>query len=117
MKLYTRIFELTKGPEISKDFKFKYQILASAGSVMDNIAEGHERDSRLEYINHLSIAKGSAGETMSQILRGVINGYWNQQTANQLVIDYRKLTARIANLIQYLNNAELKGLKFKDRTK
>lgn len=66
-RLCKEVFNLTnKGPFL-KDFKFRDQIRSSSGSIMDNIAEGFERSSRLEFVNFLSIAKGSAGETRSQL--------------------------------------------------
>jgi four helix bundle protein len=39
-KLSLKIFKLTETGAASKDFKFRDQIRSSAGSVMDNIAEG-----------------------------------------------------------------------------
>ncbi len=50
---------------LSKDYRLKERVNASSGSIMDNIAEGFERGGKLEFINFLSIAKGSAGEVKS----------------------------------------------------
>lgn len=52
--LYQKIIGPTKRGELSKNFRLCSQIKEAAGSVMDNIAEGFKRDSRLEFINHLS---------------------------------------------------------------
>lgn len=82
---------------------------------MDNIAEGFERDSRLEFVNFLSISKGSAGEVRSQLHRGFDMGYWNENEFNELHNEYKVLASHIANFIKYLNNSAIKGQKFKDR--
>jgi four helix bundle protein len=44
--------------KIKKEFRFAEQMKSAAGSIMDNIAEGFERSSRLEFLNSLSISKG-----------------------------------------------------------
>jgi four helix bundle protein len=66
-KLFKKVIELAKEGPVCSDFRFKSQIRAAAGSIMDNIAEDFERDSRLEFINHLSYSKGSTGETRFQL--------------------------------------------------
>jgi four helix bundle protein len=43
------IYKLTQNGGFAKDFDLKNQINASAGSTMDNIAEGFERFSNKEF--------------------------------------------------------------------
>jgi four helix bundle protein len=63
--LSQKIYSLTFSEPIKSDFRFKDQIRGSAGSIMDNVAEGFERGSKLEFINALTTAKGEAGELKS----------------------------------------------------
>ncbi len=74
-RLSNVIFRLTFETDLNKEFRFKEQIKSSSGSVMDNIAEGFERDGNLEFRQFLSIAKGSAGEVRSQLYRVFDYGY------------------------------------------
>ncbi|MFY8090916.1 MAG: four helix bundle protein [Chitinophagaceae bacterium] len=97
------------------DFRFISQIISSSGSVMDNIAEGFERDSRLEFVNFLSFAKGSTGETRSQLVRGIDMEYWLENDVKELSVEFQNLAKDIANFIRYLNKSNIKGQKFKDR--
>jgi four helix bundle protein len=113
--LNKRILEITQRDSIKKDFRFYSQIRASAGSVMDNIAEGFERDSRLEFINHLSFSKGSCGEVQSQIFRAFDDKTISDEEQNELISEYKTLAKDIGNFIRYLNKSDIKGQKFAGR--
>ena len=43
-RLSRKIIEISENTDLKTDFRFKEQIKSAAGSVMDNIAEGFERD-------------------------------------------------------------------------
>ncbi|MEX2350491.1 MAG: four helix bundle protein [Flavobacteriaceae bacterium] len=111
-KLAVIIYKISVETDLKTDFKFKEQIKSSSGSVMDNIAEGFERDGNLEFRQFLSIAKGSAGEARSQVYRLFDYGYVDEQLFLQLKNDYEKLSGKIKNFITYLNKKEYKGNKF-----
>ena len=113
-RLSKEIIFISKNTDLNKDFKFNAQIKDSSGSVMDNIAEGFERNGNIEFRQFLSIAKGSAGETRSQLYRIFDNDYINEEKLNYLVIEYEKLSVKIHNFITYLNKKDFKGTKFID---
>jgi len=113
-KLSLRVFMLTETGPASKDFRFRDQIRSSAGSVMDNIAEGFERSGQFELVNFLSISKGSSGEVRSQLHRGIDQNYF-AESATELIKEYEKLASKISGFIKYLNQSEIKGQKFKGR--
>lgn len=114
-KLSKEIITISKNTELKNDFRLRDQIKSSAGSVMDNIAEGFERNGNREFIQFLSIAKASAGETRSQIYRVYDNNYIENDKMEELVIEYEKLSIKIHNFISYLNKNEFKGTKFMDK--
>lgn len=115
-ELSRQVYELTFKPPIASDFRLRDQMRGSSGSVMDNIAEGFDRGSRLEFVNSLSIAKGEVAELKSQFYRALDNNYYTQQLFDDLYSKADQLTKRITTLIIYLNSVTTKGQKFKNRS-
>ena len=111
-RLATEINKICIETELKTDYRFKDQIKASSGSVMDNIAEGFERNGNIEFRQFLSIAKGSAGETRSQLYRVLDFNYINQDKFNLLKNDLENLSGKINNFISYLNKKDFKGKSF-----
>jgi len=115
-KLYQKISKLAGKIKQNHDYRFADQMKSAAGSIMDNIAEGFERNSRLEFLNSLSISKGGSGELKSQLYRAIDDIYLNKIEFEELYEDTDKVSKKIANFVKYLNSSKIKGLKFKDRT-
>lgn len=113
--LYIEISTIAERLREKREFRFADQIKSAAGSVMDNIAEGFERSSRLEFINSLGISKGETGEIKSQLYRCLDNGIINAVEFHSLYEFADKLIKKIANFVRYLNNTNITGLKFKNR--
>ena len=115
--LSKKVFLLTKTEKLNKDFSLKDQMNRSSGSIMDNIAEGFGRGSRLEFIQFLSIASGSADELKSQLYRCRDRSYIDQGDFDELYNEAFILNKKINGFIKYLNTSLIKGTKFKERSK
>ena len=115
-ELSGKVYPLTFKEPISVDYRLKDQIRGSVGSIMDNISEGFERGSRLEFINSLTISKGETGELKSQLYRCLDNNYISKELFTELYNLADQLTKMITGFINYLNKFKFKGQKFKNRS-
>ena len=106
------IFEITSIEPFSKDFRFRDQIRSASGSIMDNIAEGFGRGGNKEFINFLSISKGSVDEVRSQSYRAFDFNYITKETLDNLIERTLKQTKKTTNFISYLRKSDRKGPKF-----
>ncbi|MBP9927354.1 MAG: four helix bundle protein [Cyclobacteriaceae bacterium] len=106
------IYLITQKDRFSKDFSLKDQINRSAGSTMDNIAEGFERGGNKEFVQFLYIAKGSCGELRSQLVRAVDRMYIDNDEFIKLNNEAIEISKQLSGFISYLKNSDLKGEKY-----
>jgi len=106
------IFEITSVGPFSADFKFRDQIRASSGSVMDNIAEGFDRGGNREFCQFLSISQGSTGEVRSQSYRAYDYKYIDDERLNELLERTDSLCRKTFNLMKHLKHSDIQGFKY-----
>lgn len=91
------------------------QMEGSAGSIMDNIAEGFERSGNREFLQFLYISKGSCGEFRSQLCRACDRNYITNDEFETLYSLSREVIVMLQKLIDYLEQSDYKGPKYKNR--
>jgi len=107
------IHRITEKDPFCRDYKLRDQIRSSSGSIMDNPAEGFERDGNKEFAQFLSIAKGSCGECRSQSYRAFDYNYITDDILQELISRTTKLSKKISRLISYLKESPITGTKFR----
>jgi four helix bundle protein len=84
-------------------FSLRDQILRSAISIPSNIAEGYERKSNKEFIQHLYIAKGSCSELRTQLYLCAKMEVLGDENVTLFLERSRNLSAMLMKLIQTRN--------------
>jgi len=111
--LCQEVHEIINSTPLEKDYRLRDQINDSSGSIMDNIAEGFERDGKKEFRQFLSISKGSCGECRSQLYRIYDRNYIKKQKFESMKEETILIGKKIGSFIKYLNNSDYQGVKYK----
>ncbi len=107
------IYDLSSQGDFAKDFTLVNQIRRSAISIMSNSAEGFESGGDKEFINFLSIAKGSCGETRSQIYIAFDRKYISREQFDSAHGKLTETGSLIGGFMNYLKESDLRRSKFK----
>jgi four helix bundle protein len=98
IELYGLAFHVVRGWPFEQK-KLASQSLASSDSVHRNIAEGYCRRTIREYLQHLNIALGSLGETLSGFIAYSRNGQIEASAFEQLDTLIFRLENRLLKLV------------------
>ncbi|MFH1777537.1 MAG: four helix bundle protein [Candidatus Omnitrophota bacterium] len=112
-QLTNKIYSLTNNSACAKDYGLRDQVRRAVVSIMSNIAEGYERSGTQEFIQFLSIAKGSCGEVRAQLYVIMDQRYCSGQEAEALIDECKKISIMLNNFIKYLKSTPYKGAKYK----
>ncbi len=107
------VFTFTERSPMCKNYKLRDQILASAGSAMDNIAEGFGRGNNKEFCLFLGISNGSAREVQSQLYRCRDFSYIDNDEFEKGYALVEEVTSKNSKLIAYMNKSEIRGVRYK----
>jgi four helix bundle protein len=101
IELYGLVFQVVRGWPFEQK-KLASQSIASADSVHRNIAEGYCRRTVREYLQHLNIALGSLGETLSGFIAYSQTGQVEPSNFEQLDTLIFRLENRLLKLVESL---------------
>ena len=105
MELVIDVYKITKQFPKSEMYGLCSQMQRCAVSVPSNIAEGHQRNSTPQFLQFISIARGSLGELETQIILAFRLEYLDKNTKEELL----NRVARVGRLI----GGMMKSLKAK----
>ena len=95
-------YRLAKKLPREETFALAGQIRRAAVSVPANIAEGHARHHTREFIQHLSIARGSLAELTTLLLIGEKLSYLTREELDEVEPIARELRMLFSGLVQSL---------------
>jgi four helix bundle protein len=100
LKVSKKVFILSAGGPLSREYSLKDQLRRSSLSVVSNIAEGFGRYGKKDFKHYLAIANGSANEVRAQLHLVKELGYVGSQEADELI----ELCGEVSRMIKGLRN-------------
>lgn len=104
MLLAESIYEITAYFPKEEQFGLTSQIRRAAVSVPSNIAEGHGRGTKKEFIYFLRVARGSAAEIQTQLVLAGRLSFLSADQAENLKNQYEEIKRMLGAIIVKLEN-------------
>lgn len=106
MVLVKEVYTLSKNLPKEELFALSSQMRRASVSIPSNIAEGNSRNTTKEYINFLSIARGSDSELWTQLLICKELGYLSEQQISLSVMLCEEISKILNIMITKLRDKE-----------
>jgi len=103
-ELTRRIYAVSGQKAFSRDYGLRNQIRRASVSIMSNIAEGFESETRPMFIHYLGHAKASAGEVRAQLYVALDIGYIDEDAFKALFDLAEKASRQISRFMTYLKS-------------
>lgn len=95
--LYKNIFSIFCN---FKDYSFKDQLFRATLSIMNNIAEGYDRETKKELKRFLYISRGSCAEVRSMLYLSLDFELNKKEEIKNCIISTKKISAMITSFIK-----------------
>ncbi|MDD2598647.1 MAG: four helix bundle protein [Kiritimatiellae bacterium] len=112
-ELTREVYGATKNIGFNHDYGLSNQIQRASVSIMSNIAEGFERGGNKEFINFLTIAKGSCGEVRAQLYVALDLKYITQDNFDRLCKLCSRISLMLYRLMEVLKKSSITGVRYK----
>jgi len=107
------IYKASNHGDFARDFGLRDQIRRAAVSIPSNIAEGFGRGGNREFLQFLSIAKGSLYELKTQLIIANEIGHLDNEIFIKMSNDSDEVGKMLTSFMNYLSNSDIKGIKYK----
>ena len=98
------IYNFTKRPDFSKDYRLSGQITGAAISVMNNICEGFDSRSNNEFVRFLTYSRRSCSEVQNCLYVALDQMYISEDEFQSIYNHGEKVRKIIDGLIRYLKD-------------
>lgn len=98
IELATNIFAVTKNYPKEQQYGLVSQIERSAVSIASNIAEGAGRKGKKEFVQFVSIARGSLFELETQLIISEQTGFINKEKLNYFIKEIDEIGKMLSGL-------------------
>jgi four helix bundle protein len=105
------VYDATKGLLFRRDLGLTGQIQRASVSVMANIAEGFDRQTKKEFANFLSYASDSGSELQSHLYVALDQAYVSDEEFRTIYFQAQKTKSLINGFIAYLKGKKVKRVR------